>query len=433
MKTRPHGTVALLLALMVAGASQAETLEEAWAMAQSSDQAFAALGSEATAARESVAAARAERYPTLAVNGAFTQLEDSPAFDFSAAGLPVQLPEIFGGDNFANAGVLISLPLYTGGRISRGVAAATAQLEVCEAAVDGGRQDLKLAVARAYVDVLRAASRLDVADSNVASLGAYQHDVQAMFDREVVPRNDLLAAQVALADAQQNRLRAANARALALSAYNRRLGQPLDREVELVPSLASATADLTGQSLAALVTSAVAARPEIKALDAQARALGASADVERARLRPQLGLSGGYTYFENQALDRDTFAMASIGFEWAVFDGGRVRSRVASLRAAQQATSQRRSDVESQIELAVRQAWLALEESRARVAVTRDAVVQADENLRITRQQYAVGLSASTRVLEAEALRVQSARNRDEAVLDAELAVLELARAAGAL
>jgi hypothetical protein len=36
-------------------------------------------------------------------------------------------------------------------------------------------------------------------------------------------------------------------------------------------------------------------------------------------------------------------------------------------------------------------------------------------------------------VLEAETLRVQSLLNRDEAVLDADLATLELARAVGEL
>ena len=58
---------------------------------------------------------------------------------------------------------------------------------------------------------------------------------------------------------------------------------------------------------------------------------------------------------------------------------------------------------------------------------------QAEENLRIANQQYAAGLVNSTRVLEAEALRVQSLGNRENAALDVNLAQLRLARTVGRL
>ena len=50
-----------------------------------------------------------------------------------------------------------------------------------------------------------------------------------MVDRELVPRSDLLAAKVTLADAEQAKVRAANGVELAQAAYNRRLGEPLSR------------------------------------------------------------------------------------------------------------------------------------------------------------------------------------------------------------
>ena len=433
LRSRRVAPTAIGMVMVLSQSAGGESLEEAWAIAAASDQAYAAAQSDVTVAREEVDAARAQRVPTLAVNGAFTQLEDSPAFDVSTAGLPIQLPEIFGGDNFARAGVTLRLPLYTGGRITSGIDAAQAHLEAREALGAGALQDLRITVARAYVGVLLAGSRLAVAETNVATLAAYSGDVEAMFDREVVPHNDLLAAEVALADARQKLLRAQNGHEIAASTYNRLLGEPLEREVELEPALPAVAAELYALPQATLVERALDARPELRALEAQVRSLGSQAESERARLKPQLGLSGGYTYVENQALDRETFAAAGIGFEWAVFDGGQIRSRSASLRAAQHAASQRASDLRSRIELGVRQAWLAVGEARARVDVTRGAVAQADENLRITRQQYSAGLSTSTRVLEAETLRVQSLLNRDEALLDANLAALELARAVGEL
>jgi outer membrane protein TolC len=119
--------------------------------------------------------------------------------------------------------------------------------------------------------------------------------------------------------------------------------------------------------------------------------------------------------------------------QWAVFDGGQARKRAASLERSRRATEQQRADVESLIALQVRQSWLDVEETRQRIHVTADAVDQAEENLRIARERYGAGLGTQTQLLEAESLRVQALTNRDNAVLDAGLAKLRLARAVGSL
>ena len=122
-----------------------------------------------------------------------------------------------------------------------------------------------------------------------------------------------------------------------------------------------------------------------------------------------------------------------VGVQWALFDGGQARKRAAALERSRRATEQQRADVESLIALQVRQSWLDVDETRQRIQVTAGAVDQAEENLRIARERYGAGLGTQTQLLEAESLRVQALRNRDNAVLDAGLAKLRLARAVGAL
>jgi outer membrane protein TolC len=252
-----------------------------------------------------------------------------------------------------------------------------------------------------------------------------------MFERELVPKNELLAVQVALADARQNELRAANAAEVALAAYNRWLGAPLDRPVELSDTLAVPIEADAG--LAALVEQARSRRTELAVLDAQAEAYGQLARTERARVLPQVALSGGYQYLDNQFLDDDTVGMAGIGVQWAMFDGGQSRKRAAALERNRRASEQQRADAAGQIELQVRQAYLGIAEARQRIALTEQAAEQAEENLRIARERYTAGLDTQTQLLQAETLRVQALRNRDDAKFDAGLAQLRLARAVGAL
>lgn len=421
----------LMVLTLLSGAVQAEALEEAWALALQNDQALRAVRMEADAARSDTSAARAQRLPTLSASGSYMQFKDAPAFDFSAAGIPVQLPEIVDDDNTVIGSVTVSLPIFTSGRISNSIAAASAQQSARESGETQAVQDLKLAVAQAYVDVLRAQRALAVADSNVQTLQGYSTEAQSMFDREVVPRNDLLAAQVALANATQTRISVANALDIARAAYNRRLGQPLEREVVVDQQLPSI--QIEQSNLEQLVDRALSRRPELAAIASQTEAVHRQSRAERARLYPQVMLSGGYSYLENQALDREDFAIASIGFNWAVFDGGVTRHRTDALRSAQRALEARRADLATLIELDVRQSWLNVRETQSRIGATAGAVAQAEENLRITRQQYLAGLVISTRVLEAETLRVQSRTNHDNAQLDASLASYRLARAIGEL
>jgi len=425
-----------MLAVVVAGAllvpaAVAETLNDAWARALEHDRGLAAVRSEAEAAQLDASAARAQRWPTLAVGGAYTWLDESPAFDFSFTGLPITPPKLFSDDDFAMGSATLSVPLFTGGRIASSIAAAEARGRGADAHVEGAEQDLRLSVAQSYVDVLRARRALAVAESSVRTLEALAGDVAAMYERELVPKNELLAVQVALADARQNRLRAANAAEIALAAYNRRLGEPLDRPAELeeeVPGTAELPADL-GQ----LIELAREHRTELAALDEAASAYGELAKVERSRVLPQVSVTGGYNYLENQFLDDEEFLMAGVGVQWALFDGGQSRKRAAAMERNRRATVERREELDSLIALQVREAWLGVEETRQRVQVTADAVDQSEENLRIARERYGAGLGTQTQLLEAEALRVQALTNRDNAALDAGLARLRLARAAGVL
>lgn len=425
--------IALLTALLgtSGGVVHSETLAEAWGLALQHDNALAAVRSQAEAAGLDAQAARAQRWPTVAISGSYSQLDDSPAFDFSFTGLPIVPPDLFKDDQLIMGTAAISIPLFTSGRISSSIAAAEAHERGAGAQVTAATGDLKLAVADAYVNVLRARKALDVAHSNVQTLESLARDTNSLYERELVPRNELLAALVALADARQNELRAANASEVALAAYNRRLGAPMDRPVELDETIATAI-ELPG-NLETLTEQALARRTELTAFDAQAEAYGQMARTERARVLPQVALSGGYQYLENQFLDDNDVGLAGIGVQWAVFDGGQSRKRAASLERTKRATQQQRADASSLIALQVRQTWLGLHEARQRVDVTAGAAAQADESLRIAQERYRAGLGTQTQLLEAETLRVRALKNRDDAVLDASLAQLRLARASGAL
>src|SRR5690606_38643843 len=119
-------------------------------------------------------------------------------------------------------------------------------------------------VAEEYVAVLRASSDVALAQSAVDSLAAHAHDVAMLYRHEQRPKNDLLAAQVALADARHELLAIENALDVARATFNRRLGRPLDAPVRLADLQLMPVPD----SLDDLQQVACAGRPELSQLAA---------------------------------------------------------------------------------------------------------------------------------------------------------------------
>ncbi len=411
-------------------AAGAENLQQAWSDAIASHNQLAAAAARRDAAGLNLESAQAERWPQLDVTSSFTQLDEAPRFDFGGG---TTSQPLFDNDNFVQAGVQVSLPLYAGGAISAGVGAAEYAAEASAEQYEAVLQDIKLGTGEHYVQVLRAESGLEVAESNVRTLQAHTELARRQYEFGSVPKNDFLAASVALADAEQRKLQAENALDYARAAYNRFLNRPLDQPVALDPELDIDHLVPAGETLESLILTATEQRDELAVLKAEANSLRENSTAIRARSRPQFALTGGYMYLENAFLDSDEFWMAGVSFQWNLFNAGRNRDRAAALERQALAVNHMRSDMATGIALQVRRAWNDRQEAEARTRVAAAAVDQAIENLRVVQNRYEAGSSANIEVLDAETLRQQALNNRDNARYELVLAKLRLARAVGAL
>ncbi len=404
-----------------------DTLEDAWRAALQWDQRVEAGQWNVSSAKSAQGAAEAERLPSLQLGANYYALSDQPAFSFNLSGTPLEMP--FVDSTSGGFSAMVTQPLYTFGRISSGINAARESVNASQADLERTRLDIKMNVAEVYVLSLRARRLIEVAESRAASLEAHTTDVQHLFDKGLVSRNDLLAAQVALANARQQALQARNALRVVHAAYNRALGRPLSAPVRL----AELPAVYLVGDVDELTRTALQCRPELAALSAQARGLREQAAAVQAQKAPQVGVTGGYLYERDQYIEPNGLAAVVLGLKWTPVDSGRVSHRAAALTEKAEAAVRLRKDTESMIALQVRQKWLDLQTALQRVEVTRQATAQADENIRVARDRYQHQVGTNTEVLEAETLRVQAYTNFYNSSYEAVLAELRLRRAVGNL
>ena len=418
----------LLLAVNLGGTCSGESLTDAWKVALSGDLRAKAMQNMSEAAQLKLSAARGHRLPTFSLEAAYTKLDSTPSISLSLPQLgKMEMP--IADDSFGFSRAMVTLPLYTHGKISSGIAAASALVEAAAQDQRGTLQEIKMELAESYVAVLRAEHEVVVAKKSLDSLTAHLRDVDNIFLQGLVAKNDLLASGVARSEARQRLLQAQNRLDIARSSYNRLMGRELTEPValdDIAPALGSESYD-------ALVQSALKNRPELASLEQHAGALRHQASGVAAATGPQVAISGGYSYLENHQLVRDQFWSVSLGLKWDLFDGGVARHEASALSYQAEAVANQIGDLRSRLVLQIRQAWLAAEESRQRMFVAQEAVGQAQENLEVANDRYRNAVGTNTEVLDAEALSSRSRANYDNAVYDSVIAQIHLRRAAGDL
>ena len=305
--------------------TEPETLDQAWLMALAADQRLEAARRNVSASQLELQAARAERWPSSSLEGGCTVRDNELSTLIESPLTPFPTPFV-PRENFSFES-RVSLPLYTGGRITNRIDAAAAGVSASQWDLQERVLDLKMRVAEDYVGVLRAEQELVVARSYVRSLEAHTRDVEMLLRHDRAATNDLLQSQVALADGQYQAIRAVYELESRRAAYNRQLGRPLDAPVHVAPLPVPPAA----QQPEALMQLALERRPEIAQLAAQANSLRSQAQSVAAQQRAQIHLQGADTYEENRFRHPQGITTAGIGLQWQAFDACRTRRRAESL------------------------------------------------------------------------------------------------------
>jgi outer membrane protein TolC len=424
----------ILFVLLFVSAVSAETLEEAWYIAAQANHRLQAKRHQIEAARAEVRAAQAARNPSLTNHSAYMTLSESPGFSIDLPSVPpLPLPSSIRlsltDQSFGMSMTTVSLPLYTGGKITAAVDANRYQLRAVQAGYSVTALELKLEVTQAYLNVLRSRQLLNVAEKTERSLFRHRSDVEKLLEQKIITRNALLSAETAWASAKQDVIKSRNLVLVTESSLNRYMGRPLDSlvlidEIPVPPP----SGELSG-----FLADALRYRKELMQINAQSRASRALSRVSRAERFPQVVAFAGHSYVQNSHSDQESLWSGSIGMTWKPIDGGvsAARERAAVQNAA--AAARLHAETCSLIELQIRTAWLAEQETRNRIDVAELGKKQADENVRIVTRQFQEGLVNHTEVLDAQTLQTAAAVNLCNAIYDTILAVYQLKHAAGFL
>ncbi len=260
----------------------------------------------------------------------------------------------------------------------------------------------------AYFNLLESEKMILVAEKEVESLVSYLQDVEHLFEVGSAVRNDLLPAQVNLADAKQKLIVARNNRVVAATRLNNILTLPLHERIEVediamklpaVPSVEEAWQN------------AITQRPEIAFVTGE---IAASSLAERAKAVenfPVLFADAGYSYDENKYTVHQNNPYVNVGAKALFYDGGAAKAGLLKERYNRQQLLEKREKLYEDIKLEIEDSHVSFMDAVEKVTVASDAVAQARENVRVYRVNYSEGAATTTDVLNAISMETTAQTN----------------------
>jgi len=374
-------------------------------------------------ADEGIRLARSGLLPRIDLYANQTWLKYQPEAKFGAFG-SVPISE----DEFLTYGFRLNQKIYDFGKTYASIRSARHALEAKKVKTRGVRNQVALQFILAYLDLLEAEKMLAVAEEEVRMFDAHLRDTEAMYKEGLITKNDLLQAEVMSSDAGQRLVSARNARDIAMSRLNTLLVRPMDEEIT-VEEVEDINIPVTGLDEARNM--ARKRRSELKTLESQIRAKEEELKGIKAGYLPEIYLSGGYEYQENEYMVHEDNWSAVVGINLNLFAGGSKGARLGSVRREIEALRLQYDSLLDSIMLEVKAGYLGMVSSRQRVDVTEKAIEQARENLRLAKLRYKEGIGTSTDVTDAITLLRRAETNYYRALYDLKRAEARFLHATG--
>lgn len=304
-------------------------------------------------------------------------------------------------------GIQVEQPLYMGGKIRAAYKMSLLGKEMAQLSETLTASEVIVKTDQAYAQVIKAKEMKKVADKYNAVLVELKKNVESAYKHGLKPQNDVLKVQVKLNESELNIRKAGNALRLATMNLCHYIGKPLTSDIRTADNFPEVAQDIR------LQISDISARPEYAILNQQVAIAKQQVKLNRSELLPQIGVKGSYDYIHGLEInDQDLFNKGSfsvlLNVSVPLFHFGERTNKVRAAKAKLEQTRLEQENMNEQMLLELTQAANNLDEAQLESTIAERSLQQAEENMRVSRSQYDVGLETLSDHLEAQAMWQQA-------------------------
>jgi outer membrane protein TolC len=381
------------------------TLDEAVGMAWGKSNDVILGNTKVNTKKYELQAAKNSQYPDLKASGQFQTLTKA-SIDLKN-NTSTSAPPIV--DRLLLGQINASLPVFAGFKIQNNINASESLYEAETAKSQQTKEDIAMRVVEYYASVYKSQKTLEILKEHKKSAEQRVYDFGEMEKNGIIPRNDLLKAQLQVSKIQLSIDEASNNLSIVNYYLITLLKLPTDTKIEVRES------DFANFKMDNIPTDEKPALENRKDLDAmrfQEKASKANIKIARSAYYPSVTLLGGYTSLDLRNFVTVQNAMNfGVGVSYDLSDilKNGTMVKLAESRSIEVQNSQEvlRDNIKIQVRQAIENYDLSLKQSQ----VYHQAYDQASENYRIVKDKYDNGLSDTNDLLEADVDQLSSKIN----------------------
>ena len=325
-------------------------------------------------------------------------------------------------------GVLATLtalqPLYTGGQVIVGNKLAALQQEVRALQLEMTAKDVQQNVATYFWRLVALRSNITTLDAVDSQLQEVYRQTEQYLQAGVINRNELLRVQLKREEISSERLRLQNGIELVRMMLAQLCGADM-ATFDIIPGEIHSPQAPETYFLPA--DQALINREEVELSERSQRASELQVKMQRGKLLPSVAIGASGVYYNMTEKNQGNLVgLATVSIPISEWWGGS-----HAIRKAQMAAQQSRNtlqDVRQKLQIDILSAWNNLREAYAQIQIAQRSTEQADENLRLSRNQYDAGTMSLTDLLDAVTLYTQSHSRLDTACADYQARIAEYLR-----
>jgi len=321
---------------------------------------------------------------------------------------PIIFPDISG--NVYTVGVSVTQPIYTGGKIKNAKKISEHSRAAAGWQMKGAEREVRRDVTKAYYQALAANKGVLALDSAIALMQVMLKDLGNAVEVGMRGENELLQAQVQLANQKLARQQAATGAQMAHDYLAMLIGAPVNTSVTLVNDLHD-PGQFSVNPLPDLQKRAADASTDLKALKEQLQIIEASMAIIGGPIpKPAIVAQAGFTgQGVGQGRDGrwDNSGTVSAIAQWNIYDFGADSKR-------RQAKSQKRqlelgmNNLRVGLDMMVKNNVASLEDAFASIETSKKNIEQSKRSYEISYDKFQEGMLLSSELLNAQNMILQA-------------------------
>lgn len=331
-------------------------------------------------------------------------------------------------DFFENT-ISLTVPVYSGGKLENQIEQAKLDLQVADLEIRATIQQVSQTVISDYFSILEYQNEVAVDQDTVNNYKEHLQLVQDKFDLGMVAKTDVLSSQVDLAKAQDTLIVAQNNLNNAIAALNSAIGLPHGAELVLKDDFKHEKYPL---SLEECLQHAERHRPELAQYKAKIASAEYGVKVAQSNYLPQVSLTAEQDWYDTHfAGTQNSNWLVKMTTSLNVFDSGLTEAKVEQAKKNVSMVQDQSDQERDSILLEVRQYHLSMTEAEKRIDTNKTSVDQAEENLRIQKVRYEVGVGTNLDLVDAILSLATAQKDQIKALYDFHTNKAQLERSIG--